>query len=68
VNLLFIKSSFEMVDLATGATLNESMGSAIKHYSSLFFLPSFRKTLAALVVVCIGVLGLSTSVLLPSRA
>jgi putative membrane protein len=55
-----------MVDLATGATLNESMGSAIKHYSSLFFLPSFRKTLAALVVVCIGVLGLSTSVLLPS--
>jgi len=41
------------------------MGSAIKHYSSLFFLPSFKKTLAALVVICV-VLGLSTAVLFPS--
>jgi putative membrane protein len=42
------------------------MDSAVKHYSSLFFLPSFRKTLATLTAVCIGVLGLSTTVLLPS--
>ena len=55
-----------MENLVTGDSLNESMGSAIKHYSSLFFLPSFTKTLAALVVVCIGGLGLSTAFLLPA--
>jgi putative membrane protein len=54
-----------MVDLASGGSMNESMGSAVKHYSSLFFIPSFRKTLATLVVVCVGVLGLSTGVVLP---
>ena len=52
--------------LTTGNSLNESMGSAIKHYSSLFFLPSFRKTLAALAAVCIGAVGISNTVLFPS--
>jgi len=66
VNLLLIENLLEMMDLTTGDALNESMGSAVKHYSSLFFLPSFRKTLSALLVVCIGVLGLSTTVFLPS--
>jgi putative membrane protein len=46
--------------------MNASMDSATKHYSSLFFLPSFKKTLVALVVVCVGVLGLSAVVVLPS--
>ena len=52
--------------LATENSMNASMDSATKHYSSLFFLPSFRKTLVALVVVCVGVLGLSAVVVLPS--
>ncbi len=42
--------------------MNESMNSATKHYSSLFFLPSLRKTLAALAVICIGVVGALFSV------
>ncbi len=46
--------------------MNESMGSAIKHYSSLFSLPSFRRTLTSLVVLCIAVLGASTYVLTPT--
>lgn len=45
--------------METSSSLNESMSKAIKHYSSLFFLPSFKKTLTALVIVCI-VLGLSS--------
>src|SRR4030067_2288257 len=55
-----------MENLATGDSLNESMGSAIKHYSSLFFLPSFTKTLAALVRVWIEGWALSTAFLLPT--
>jgi hypothetical protein len=46
--------------------MNGSMNSAVKHYSSLFFLPSFRKTFFALAVLCVGVVGLSTFVLFPS--
>jgi len=53
------------LDLGTADSLNESMGSAIKHYSSLFFLPSFRKTFVSLVVLCVGVLGLSMVLLFP---
>ena len=49
--------------MASENSLNKSMSSAIKHYSSLFFLPSFRKTLAALIVVCIGGISLSTAIL-----
>jgi len=36
------------------------MNSALKHYSSMFFLPSFRKAVAAVAVICIGGVGLST--------
>jgi putative membrane protein len=55
-----------MVGLVAGNSLNGSMGSAVKHYSSLFFLPSFKKTLVALAVLCIGVLAMSNAFLLPS--
>lgn len=41
--------------------MNESMESATKHYSSLFFLPSIGKSLIALVIVCIGILSASVS-------
>ncbi len=50
-----------MDGLEASSSLNESMSSAIKHYSSLFFLPSFKTILAALIIVCIA-LGLSTIV------
>ncbi len=55
-----------MVDVSTENSLNQSMNSALKHYSSLFFLPTFKKALAAIAVLCIGIVGLSISVLFPS--
>lgn len=42
------------------------MENATKHYSSLFFLPSLKKTLPALAVVCVGVLSVLASVVFPS--
>jgi len=53
------------VDLATESSLNDSMGKATKHYSSLFFLPSFRKTLAFLALSMLA-LSLLTAVLFPT--
>jgi putative membrane protein len=49
-----------MVDVATDDSLNHSMNSALKHYSSMFFLPPFRKAVAAVALICIGGVGLST--------
>jgi len=42
------------------------MNSALKHYSSMFFLPPFHKAVAAIAIICIGVVGLSTFLLFPS--
>src|SRR3990170_5729770 len=39
------------------------MNSALKHYSSMFFLPPFHKAVAAIAIICIGVVGLSTFLL-----
>ena len=55
-----------MVEVATEKSLNQSMDKALKHYASLFFLPSFKKALAAVAVLCIGIVGLSTFALFPS--
>ena len=52
-----------MVAVANADSLNHSMNSALKHYSSMFFLPTFRKAVAAVASICIGGVGLSTSVL-----
>jgi putative membrane protein len=52
-----------MVDMATEDSLNHYMNSALKHYSSMFFLPSFRKAVVAVAVLCIGLVGFSTCVL-----
>jgi putative membrane protein len=49
-----------MVDVATEDSLNHSMNSALKHYSSMFFLPSFQKAVASVAVLCIGGVSLST--------
>src|SRR4030065_2803402 len=55
-----------MVDVATESSLKQSMDSALKHYSSLFFLPSFRKALATVGFLCVCIVGLSTLALFPS--
>jgi putative membrane protein len=55
-----------MVDVAAENSLNHSMNSALKHYSSMFFLPTFKKALVAIAVICIGVVGFSTFALFPS--
>ncbi len=52
--------------MATEDSLNHSMNSALKHYSSLFSLPSYKKSLLAIAVICIVVVGLSTFALFPS--
>ncbi len=52
-----------MVDVATDNSLNHSMNSALKHYSSMFFLPAFRRAVASVAVLCIGGVSLSTFVL-----
>ncbi|MBN1244495.1 DUF2070 family protein [Candidatus Bathyarchaeota archaeon] len=49
-----------MIAVATDDSLNHSMNSALKHYSSMFFLPAFQKAVAAVAIVCIGGVGLST--------
>jgi len=52
--------------VSTENSLNHSMNSALKHYSSMFFLPPFKKALATIAAICIGVVGLSTFALFPS--
>ena len=55
-----------MANVATEASMNHSINKAAKHYASLFFLPTFKKALAAVAVLCIGVVGLSTFALFQS--
>ena len=50
--------------MATEDSLNHSMNSALKHYSSMFFLPSFQKAIAAISLICIGGVGVSTFALM----
>jgi putative membrane protein len=52
--------------MVTEGSLNHSMDSALKHYSSMFFLPSFRKSLLSLAAICVLGVGLSTFFLFPS--
>ncbi len=49
-----------MVHVATDNSLNHSMNSALKHYSSMFFLPAFQKAVASVAVLCIGGVAFST--------
>jgi putative membrane protein len=46
--------------------MNHSINRAVKHYASMFFLPTFKKALFAIAVLCIGVVGLSTFALFSS--
>jgi putative membrane protein len=55
-----------MVNVATENSMNHSINKAVKHYASMFFLPTFKKALFAVAVLCIGGVGLSTFALRPS--
>ncbi len=46
--------------MAPENSLSRSMNSAIKHYSSMFFLPPYKKALFTIAVICIGIVGVST--------
>lgn len=50
----------------TGNSLTSSLDSAKKHYSSMFSLPSLKKTLLAVATICIVGIGVATFLLFPS--
>ncbi|HLN89914.1 MAG TPA: DUF2070 family protein [Candidatus Binatia bacterium] len=50
----------------TDNSLNTSIDSAKKHYSSMFTLPSFKKALLAIALLCVAVVSLSTFALFHS--
>ncbi len=53
------------MDLVTEGSLDQSISNAKRHYSSLFFLPSFKKALLIVAAICVTV-GLSTFFLFPT--
>lgn len=53
--------------METNGSLNHSIDEAKRHYSSMFFLPSFKRALFAISAICIFAVGISTFVVLPSQ-
>ncbi|MCX8150926.1 MAG: DUF2070 family protein [Candidatus Bathyarchaeota archaeon] len=51
--------------MAINNSLNELMDNAKRHYASLFFLPSFRKAMVAIALIC-AIVGASSIPLFPS--
>lgn len=51
--------------MATDDSLNQLMNNAKRHYASLFFLPSFKKALVAIAIMC-TIVGVSSIALFPS--
>jgi putative membrane protein len=52
--------------MASDSSLNRSMDSATKHYSSMFFLPSYKTALVGVAALCIIAVSFSTFLLYPS--
>ena len=52
--------------METGSSLNRSMDDAKKHYSSMFYLPSFKRALFAVAILCLLV-AFSSYAVVPSR-
>ncbi len=52
--------------METDNSLNASLDSAKKHYSSMFSLPSLNRTLLAVAVICIAGISILTFLLFPS--
>ncbi len=59
------KLTFEMMDVTTEDSLSQSLDNAVKHYSSLFLLPSLKKAVLLLALLCIGGEALSVAILFP---
>ncbi|MDR0797555.1 MAG: hypothetical protein LBE70_02390, partial [Nitrososphaerota archaeon] len=55
-----------MVDSSSNNSLNDSMAGALKHYSSMFFLPSCKRLILFMTVLCLCVFSLSLCVLFPT--
>jgi putative membrane protein len=55
-----------MVSNPSDNSLNDSMDGALKHYSSMFFLPSCKRLILFVVTICLCIIGLSTYVLFPT--
>jgi putative membrane protein len=52
--------------METDSSLNHSLDSATKHYSSMFFLPSYKTALIAVAAICIGAFSLCAFAIVPS--
>ncbi len=65
LGLLHRRHSFEMMDAMAEDSLNQSIDKAVKHYSSLFWLPPLKKAIVFLGLLCIGGQALSTIILFP---
>jgi len=52
--------------MAVDDSLNHSLDSATKHYSSMFFLPQYKTALLGVAAICIGAISLSTYTLFAS--
>ncbi len=63
---VLIQNLHESVNVTTAGSLNQSMEKAVKHYSSLFMLPSYNKLLLLLAFACISGGLFSTIILFPS--
>jgi putative membrane protein len=55
-----------MVDSSSNSSLNDSMDGALKHYSSMFFLPSCKRLILFIAAICLCVFGLSLYVFFPT--
>jgi putative membrane protein len=54
-----------MMGVATDNSLNQSINKAKRHYSSLFFLPSFKTAITAVSALCL-IIGASTAAFFPT--
>ncbi|MCL2135695.1 MAG: DUF2070 family protein [Candidatus Bathyarchaeota archaeon] len=55
-----------MANNSSNTPLNNSMDGALKHYSSLFSLPSYKRVILIIATLCIGIIGLTPYVLFPT--
>ncbi|MDR2708085.1 MAG: DUF2070 family protein [Nitrososphaerota archaeon] len=54
-----------MVNNASDNSLNDSLDGAVKHYSSMFFLPSCKRLILFTAAICLCIFGLSLHILFP---
>lgn len=57
------ETSFEGMKVATAESLSQSMNSVVKHYASLFRLPSYEKVILLQALICVGCWTCSTLIL-----